>query len=29
MNSDDVIHSWHEKFQLTNKDENILNSNGC
>jgi hypothetical protein len=24
MNNDDVIHYWHEKIQLTNKDENIL-----
>lgn len=30
MNNDDVIHYWHEKFQLTNKDENLLlNSSGC
>jgi hypothetical protein len=24
MNNDDVIHYWHENFQLTKEDENIL-----
>jgi len=29
MNNDDDIHYWHEEFQLTKKDENILlNPNG-
>jgi len=29
MNNDDVIHYWHEEFQLTKEDENILlNPNG-
>jgi len=29
MNNDDVIHYWHEKFQLTKENENIfLNPNG-
>jgi hypothetical protein len=24
MNNDDVIHYWHENFQLIEEDENIL-----
>jgi hypothetical protein len=29
MNNDDVIYYWHEEFQLTKEDENILlNPNG-